>query len=311
MDLRNHPDPLANFQINLPPNLRPLHLTQADLLAASQHESHHDAQRLDPSKQLNPVDLSAMKDKITRIMKLENLADITLAGYMIKLMRYKNKMSFKELHDEVSKCYDTLRRSDGSKYTGDLAKALKGCLTSSEIFKEAGDNVWAIREKEAKLYEEKTTKKLKTLINKKKGRSGRKKEGQEGEAGSDDDLSDSEGGGGGSDDDSVDPEKTLSAKKVKQSAIEYHKVSNLLDGAKKSRASQSSVQNILESLGAGETSEEFVTRIGNDRFQGMIDCYEYFFPLIQEQLAKQDGLGGLTLPGGKGEAGQKASKSKK
>jgi len=155
----------------------------------------------------------------------------------------------------------------------------------------------------------KPQKKLKTLINKKKGRSGRKKEGQEGEAGSDDDLSDSEGGG--SDEDSVDPEKALSAKKVKQSAIEYHKVSNLLDGAKKSRASQSSAQNILESLGAAESSEEFVTRIGSDRFQGMIDCYEYFFPLIQEQLAKQDGLGGLALPGGKGEAGHKASKTKK
>jgi len=296
---------IGNFSMNLPPNLRGLHLPQPDMLGASQA----DAQKLDASKQLNPVDLSAMKDKIAKIMKLENLADITLAGYMIKLMRYKNKMSFKELHDEVSKCYDTLRRSDGSKYTGDLAKALKGCLTSSEIFKEAGDNVWAIREKEAKLYEEKTTKKLKTLINKKKGRSGRKKEGQEGEGGSDDDLSDSEGG---SDDDSVDPEKNLSAKKVKQSAIEYHKVSNLLDSsAKKLRGSQTPGQNILESFGGSENPEEFIQKIGNDRFQGILDCYEYFYPLLQEQLSKQDGLAGLTLPQAKGQDAAKASKAKK
>jgi hypothetical protein len=286
--------------MNLPPNLRGLHLPPPEMMGAGQADASK-------QHQLNPVDLSAMKDKISKIMRLENLADITLAGYMIKLMRYKNKMSFKELHDEVSKCYDTLRRSDGSKYTGDLAKALKGCLTSSEIFKEAGDNVWAIREKEAKLYEEKTTKKLKTLINKKKGRSGRKKEGQEGEGGSDDDLSDSEGG---SDDDSLDPEKTLSAKKVKQSAIEYHKVSNLLDSsAKKLRGSQTPGQNILEAFGASENTEEFVQKIGNDRFQGILDCYEYFYPLLQEQLSKQDGLAGAALPQAKGQ--DKASKTKK
>lgn len=292
---------LGNFSMNLPPNLRGLHLPPPDMMAASQADASK-------QQQLNPVDLSAMKEKISKIMKLENLADITLAGYMIKLMRYKNKMSFKELHDEVSKCYDTLRRSDGSKYTGDLAKALKGCLTSSEIFKEAGDNVWAIREKEAKLYEEKTTKKLKTLINKKKGRSGRKKEGAEGEGGSDDDMSDSEGGG--SDDDSVDPEKTLSAKKVKQSGgIEYQKVSNLLDSsAKKLRGSQTPGQNILEAFGASDNTEEFIQKIGNDRFQGILDCYEYFYPLLQEQLSKQDGLGGLTLPA-KGQ--EKTSKTKK
>lgn len=131
-------------------------------------------------------------------MTQENLADITLAGYLIKILRVKTKLSYKELYDEVSKCYDTLRRSDGSKYTGDLAKALKGCLTSSEIFEEVGDNVWGIREGEAKLYEEKTTKKLKALINRKKGKK---------KPGDDDDASE-EGG-----DEKLDsPEPTAPAK---------------------------------------------------------------------------------------------------
>ena len=127
-------------------------------------------------------------------MQMENLADITLAGYLIKILRVKTKLSYKELYDEVSKCYDTLRRSDGSKYTGDLAKALKGCLTSSEIFVEVGENVWGIRESEAKLYEEKTTKKLKALINRKKGKTAPKKQGGAGGQEYDDDGGSSVGG---------------------------------------------------------------------------------------------------------------------
>src|SRR4051794_36219097 len=128
------------FGLDMPQNLRPSDIPQTEFYPPVQSEAHADMPRPE-ANQSGPsqAEIAAMKDKIHKLMRMDNLADITLAGYMIKLLRHRTKMSFRELHDDVSKCYDTLRRSDGSKYTGDLAKALKGCLTSSEIFKEVGD----------------------------------------------------------------------------------------------------------------------------------------------------------------------------
>jgi len=306
MDLSKHNNKLNTFGLEVPQNLRPLDLPQSTSFPTIQADIQSDALTSDNQQVPNPVDLAVMKDKIHRIMKMENLADITLAGYMIKLLRSKTKMSFRELHDEVSKSYDTLRRSDGTKYTGDLAKALKGCLTSSEIFKEVGDNVWGIREKEAKLYEEKTTKKLKTLINKKKGRSGRKKESdQEGEAESDDDLS-------GSDNESIDSmemDRSMPVKKVKYSVMEYQKIYNLLETSLKKfkgvDGGNPSGTNIFESLTEIETPESALLKIGNDKFMGILDCFEYFRPYIQESLKKVNDLSSGQKHGGKQTKGKK------
>lgn len=259
----------------------------------------------DPSHPPSQVDLAAMKDKIQKLMRMENLADITLAGYMIKLCRQRTKMSFRELHDEVSKCYDTLRRSDGSKYTGDLAKALKGCLTSSEIFKEVGENVWSIREKEAKMYEDKTTKKLKTLINKKKGRSGRKKGGgQDEEAESDDDGS---GSDAESDDSMGGLDKSMPVKKVKPSGGKYDKMYNMLEiyarDVKANESTASLIQNPLGSLNENDTTEEALKKVGNERFLGILECFEYFAPFLQEYLQQN------SMP--KAESGAKPGKKGK
>lgn len=272
-----------------------------------QPDGQHPLHPQDANQVPSQVDLAAMKDKIQRLMRMENLADITLAGYMIKLCRQRTKMSFRELHDEVSKCYDTLRRSDGSKYTGDLAKALKGCLTSSEIFKEVGENVWAIREKEAKMYEDKTTKKLKTLINKKKGRSGRKKGGgQDEEAESDDDMSGSEAGS----DDSMELDKSMPAKKVKPTGGKYDKMYNMLEiyakDIKANEVTAGLIQNPLERLGEHDTTEDALKKVGNERFLGILECFEYFSPLLQEYLQHnskvENGEAAASKPGRKGKA---------
>jgi len=294
MDSSNNP--LANLAAEASQAMKSFEMKQTEFFPPTRPEGHSEPPKPQGQKPVSAADLAAMKEKIGKIMKMENLADITLAGYMIKLMRYKNKLSFKELHDEVCKCYDTLRRSDGSKYTGDVAKALKGCLTSSEIFKEVGDNVWAIREKEAKLYEEKTTKKLKTLINKKKGRSGRKKESDNEEDGdSDDNLSESDHGSAESGD-----EKALPAKKVKQSNGEYQKVAYALEAAKnKLRGPDASTQNLIDLINITDTPEDLAQKIGNDRFQGIIDCYEFFYPILQEHL-KQGALSSLPATAQKG-----------
>jgi len=286
MELGKQNNNPSTFGLDIPQNLRPLDLPQT-VFPTNSTETQNNLLPSENQLGPNPVDLSAMKDKINKIMKMENLADITLAGYMIKLLRSKSKMSFRELHDEVSKSYDTLRRSDGTKYTGDLAKALKGCLTSSEIFKEVGDNVWGIREKEAKLYEEKTTKKLKSLIKKKKGRSGRKKESdQEGGPESDDNLS-------GSDNESIDSmelDRSIPVKKVKYSVMEYQRIYNLLDlSLKKYKGNDDenpSGTNIFETLSDTETPETIMQKFGNDKFMSILDCFEYFRPYIQEALKK-------------------------
>lgn len=287
MDSNN---PLANLAAQASQAMKAFEMKQTDFFPPTQPEGHSEPSRPQGQKPVSAADLAAMKDKIGKIMKMENLADITLAGYMIKLMRYKNKLSFKELHDEVCKCYDTLRRSDGSKYTGDVAKALKGCLTSSEIFKEVGDNVWAIREKEAKLYEEKTTKKLKTLINKKKGRSGRKKESDNEEDGDSDDDGESDHGSGGESGD----EKAAPTKKLKQSNGEYQKVSHVLDASKNKFRGDSSTQNFLDLINITDTPDDLVQKIGNDRFQGILDCYEFFYPILQEHLKQGGSISSLS-----------------
>jgi len=294
MDLNAQNNLLISAEAAAAQAMKSFEMKQAEFFPPPRPEGHAEPPRSQGQKPVNAADLAAMKEKIGKIMKMENLADITLAGYMIKLMRYKNKMSFKELHDEVCKCYDTLRRSDGSKYTGDVAKALKGCLTSSEIFKEVGDNVWAIREKEAKLYEDKTTKKLKTLINKKKGRSGRKKE-SDNEDGDSDDGSDSEHGSTASVED-----KALASKKLKQSNVEYQKIFQVLEASKnKLRGAEASKNNSIDLINTNDAPEDLIQKIGNDRFQGILDCYEYFYPLLQEHLKNgQNGLASLSATKG-------------
>jgi hypothetical protein len=301
---------------------------------------------------------SVIQEKIQQLMKMENLADITLAGYLIKLLRNRIKLSYKELYDEVSKCYDTLRRSDGSKYTGDLAKALKGCLTSSEIFKEVGENVWTIREKEAKMYEEKTTKKLKALINRKKGKTVRKQASKEATHDFDDESQISSTGepndrGDDFSDEKVPekvekpervekiekpiipektPEKVVESKPVEMPVEEPKKVENpvkvdkpekvekiekvekvekqdkkdklnkkpkrekenyeqvfrMLDLCCKAIKGNDNTANLIvnpfKNLKGTETLDELWQTIGADQFIGILQCFDYFSPIIEDYL---------------------------
>jgi hypothetical protein len=91
------------------------------------------------------------------------LAENTLPGLLISLMHKENSPDhLNYLLPFVYSKYDELRRSNGSKYHGDVNKVLKSTLTSSGIFFKTVDGRYYFKEKEAVEFLIKTSEKVLT-----------------------------------------------------------------------------------------------------------------------------------------------------
>ena len=63
-------------------------------------------------------------------------------------------MRKEEIQAKIGSSFESLRKSDGTKYKGDRGKALNGALYSTGIFHRENDQ-WSIRESELESYERK------------------------------------------------------------------------------------------------------------------------------------------------------------
>lgn len=95
------------------------------------------------------------------------LAEKYLTGSIISLMNSIGKpLSFDEIKENILPKFDTLRKSNGSKYNTNFEKALNSTLISGKIFFKA-NNEWFFREKEALDYIlQITEKEMNTAFNK-------------------------------------------------------------------------------------------------------------------------------------------------
>jgi len=239
---------------------------------------------------------SVDQNKIQSIVNRDNLADITLPGYAVKLIRKNGPMSFADLAKEVSKCYQALRRSDGSKYEGDYKKALKGSLSSSDVFKEE-NNIWTINEKQAQIFEVKTTEKIKIILQKQAQKAAKKpkstkdalpanpsnerKKSQE--TGRSPAHSSSPKG-------SVKSHQSQSLN-VKRPADDFEKGYEVLGMSYKAFKSNQKVQyiitNPLQALVGDEKPQDMLQKLGKERFLGMMQCFEYFLPILESHMKLQ------------------------
>jgi len=225
-----------------------------------------------------------------------NLADITLIGSIIKLLRNQGNLHFTEITSEISKFYHNLRRCDGSKYEGDISKAVRGCLSSSNIFYSVGNDVWAIQDKQAQIYEANTTQKLKTLITKKRTKPGRKPKNDV--VNNDDRLIKHHPTGAimGEENQIQNSGEAKARKKAKRSSERYQQVYDLLNSSSKALKANDGtahlIQNPFKGLKGNESFPELWQKLGSEKFVGIMQCFEYFSPLIEDYLKKNNHLDG-------------------
>jgi len=237
-----------------------------------------------------PIDDPLTQDRILKLMTMENLADITLPGFAIKLIRTHGPISFKTLSEEVSKCFDALRRSDGSRYHGDFIKALKGCLSSSEVFTESEGNIWSIEETSAQQYEERTTKKIKSILSK-QVRKNVKKGGKDGFSNSFLDSLNGEYEQNYKNGDMKSSAKSKDGQSQKRPSTVFDEAFEVLSMSckayKMEEKAEYLLQNPLKNIKLSDTPQQLAVKLGKERFIGIMQCFDYFSPIIEDYMKQK------------------------
>jgi len=231
------------------------------------------------------------QSRLQRLLELDNLADITLPGYTIKLIRLNGPTSFREISEEVAKCYSVLRRSDGTKYHGDFIKALKGCLSSSGVFIEQQANVWGINEAQAQLYESRTTEKIKTVLQRQVSKNLKdpvledlNRRPEQAEKHENNENGNKNGGS------LKIVGKLPNSKdwKNKRSASDIDKMFTLFQSTckffKNDAKAESAFQEPFKNLKGEETPEQLSQKLGKERLIGALQCFDYFSPIIEDYM---------------------------
>eukprot|EP00753_Platysulcus_tardus_P003427 PLAT12454.18.p1 GENE.PLAT12454.18~~PLAT12454.18.p1 ORF type:complete len:333 (+),score=101.87 PLAT12454.18:90-1088(+) len=93
----------------------------------------------------------------------------TLNGYLIHTLRSAQRpLSRSELTAAVRGSYDSLRKLDGTRYKGNLERAVTGALHSTGVFEKQDGGIWRLNEEKAKEYEAKVTKRFRDQARKRK-----------------------------------------------------------------------------------------------------------------------------------------------
>lgn len=91
---------------------------------------------------------------------------LTLNGFLIDLLRQTGRpLMVPELMQRVQLNIQSLRRSDGSNYKGDLYKIVIGVLSNCTAFKDTPQG-WTIDQYNAQIYEESTLKNINRRLGK-------------------------------------------------------------------------------------------------------------------------------------------------
>jgi len=245
------------------------------------------------------------QSRIQRLLELDNLADITLPGYAIKLIRLNGSTTFQEIAEEVAKCYHALRRSDGTKYHGDYIKALKGCLSSSGVFVEQRPNKWVINEAQAHVYESRTTEKIKSMLQKQVSKN--LKDGIQTDFGQSTETAEklekyekseklekpekhenNETGNKNGNSKGIVKSTNSKDTKNKRSSSDLDRMFALFSTTCKVYKKENKTENIFQdpfkNIKGGETLEQITNKIGKERLIGALQCFDYFSPIIEDYM---------------------------
>jgi hypothetical protein len=262
-----------------------------EILSSKETNSKKNINRNEQESIFSEITLTSqnLQEEEIPIINKDNLSEMTLTGYLIKLLRKNGKMNYEHLHQEISKVLPNLCRSDGSKYQGNTSKIIKACLTSSNVFKESDKNIWEIQEEEAREYEEKTNKKLKEIFQKKRLRNRKK-----GDSSKPINLEDEKETQNFSENNTNHQKGFEIRKQVKEKRRykrpreKYEIVADLLKRCCKALKSDKRyaylIKNPFKKLKGNETLEFLWQKLGKDRFFGILQCFDYFYPLIDDQL---------------------------
>eukprot|EP00187_Rhodella_violacea_P013629 CAMPEP_0184717342 /NCGR_PEP_ID=MMETSP0314-20130426/6836_1 /TAXON_ID=38298 /ORGANISM="Rhodella maculata, Strain CCMP 736" /LENGTH=558 /DNA_ID=CAMNT_0027180889 /DNA_START=109 /DNA_END=1786 /DNA_ORIENTATION=- len=199
---------------------------------------------------------------------------------------------------DVGKVYAALRKPDGTKYTGNLERAVRGSLCSTGLFERNGEGAWGLKVEATRQYEERLRERR---VRMEEGRELKRKERGVDGAG----LGNGGGGGGAS---GATPEdggegrvkrkyvrKNPGTPRLKKGA-KREAVLEMLAGFSANLRAQPPWQNCFadpfKAFKGSESEDEAWKKLGNDRFVFMLQMYSYFQDIIEQRHAVAEILDG-------------------
>ncbi|KAJ8902819.1 hypothetical protein NDN08_006139 [Rhodosorus marinus] len=206
-----------------------------------------------------------------------------LAGHMRTQAKPVNE---EELCAEVGKVYGELRKPDGTRYTGNLERAVRGSLCSTGMFEKLEDGTWTLREEQTQAYEERLAARAAKQEAEKNNKRRRRAESAKTE----------EVEGDGTERRKRKyVRKNLSARmkrSEKREAI-LEMLRTFSENLRKDPSWSSCYSNPFKSFKGNEQADDVWKKLGNDKFVFMLQMWYYLTDviqhrhLIQEQLAKE------------------------
>eukprot|EP00743_Colponemidia_sp_Colp-15_P002330 GILK01002526.1.p1 GENE.GILK01002526.1~~GILK01002526.1.p1 ORF type:complete len:288 (-),score=59.73 GILK01002526.1:190-1053(-) len=196
---------------------------------------------------------------------LEDLVpEKTLPGFLIKYIRDQGRAcSEDEMFSAAGQIFEDLRKPDGTKYKGDIAKSVKGSLYANGLFNRNEDGTWSVKEEEARAYENKVMEKMQKRMQEKKGKTPRKRRPQLGEDG-----------------------QPIKRKYRKRGTVpkKQEAVLNMLELFSQHLKTEpdwaSCFANPFKGCKGTESEQDLWKKLGHERFVGVMQCYTYLKPLL-------------------------------
>jgi len=176
-----------------------------------------------------------------------------------------------ELCREVRKVYTELRKPDGTKYVGDLERAVRGSLASTRLFEKDGDG-WALREEEFRVYEQRLTERAARQEEEKMAKR-KSREGTEDEPRAKRKYSKKPGTPG-----------TRVKKGAKREAI-IEMLTQFSEHLRDQPNWQTCFQNPFKSFKGSESEDDVWKKLGNERFVFMLQMFNYLDDIVRNRHA--------------------------
>lgn len=214
----------------------------------------------------------------------------TLPWVLVDFLRGKETKAATEAEmcGEVSKVYTDLRKPDGAKYTGNLQRAVRGSLCSTGFFEKTDNNCWALKEENARLYEQRLVERY-TRLDEKRARKRKEKIKSQG--------SNSPSGG-------VQPKrpharKVSTSTRLKRGArkeMVLRMIAGINERLKKHESWKECCQNPLRNFKGTESDDDVWKRLGNDKFLFMLQMYNYFADILEHRAFLAGETSPITIP---------------
>uniref|UniRef100_A0A7S0BJB1 Uncharacterized protein n=1 Tax=Rhodosorus marinus TaxID=101924 RepID=A0A7S0BJB1_9RHOD len=232
----------------------------------------------------------------------------TLPAMLAKCVRAQNKpVTEEELTEEVQKVYKDLRKPDGTKYTGNLERAVRGSLCSTGMFEKLEDGTWTLKEDQIQVYEQRlVARAAKIEEEKSKKRKARDEAGME------------EGGERSRRYSRKSSTPGIRSKRQHKKEAIIEMVCSFQENLRPQPNWSACFQNPFKSFRGDEKEDDVWKKLGNERFVFMLQIYTFLNELIvnrhivAEALAREKALAKAEKQGKKRPqpAEEKTSKAK-